>query len=102
MKQKHDELKAAIERGIVDNSKAVGKNDDSGHVLFEGCMSIFCLEEIICVADITGLVPAPPPPSPSGPENKANMYQVSLAVCIPAVLTTLPLRCLNHSSSSTV
>ena len=29
MKQKRDELKAAIERGIVDNSKAVGKNDDS-------------------------------------------------------------------------
>ena len=26
MKQKHDELKAAIERGIVDNSKAVGKH----------------------------------------------------------------------------
>ena len=64
MKQKHDELKAAIERGIVDNSKAVGKNDDSGHVLFEGCMSIFCLEEIICVADITGLVPSPLPPLP--------------------------------------
>ena len=26
MKQKHDELKAAIERGIVDSSKAVGKH----------------------------------------------------------------------------
>lgn len=44
MKQKHDELKAAIEKGIVDNSKAVGKNDDS-YVLFEDCTSIFCLEE---------------------------------------------------------
>ena len=32
MKQKRDELKAAIERGIVDNSKAVGKNDGSYHV----------------------------------------------------------------------
>ena len=29
MKQKHDELKAAVERGIVDNSRAVGKNDGS-------------------------------------------------------------------------
>ena len=29
MKQKRDELKAAIERGIVDKSKAVGKNDGS-------------------------------------------------------------------------
>ena len=44
MKQKHDELKAAIEKGIVDNSKAVGKNDDS-YVLFEDCTSVFCLEE---------------------------------------------------------
>ena len=39
MKQKHDELKAAIEKGIVDNSKAVGKDDDSYHVLFEDCTS---------------------------------------------------------------
>ena len=29
MKQKHDELKAAVERGIVDNSRAVGKNGGS-------------------------------------------------------------------------
>ena len=30
MKQKHDELKAAIERGIVDSNKAVGENDGRG------------------------------------------------------------------------
>ena len=36
MKQKRDELKAAIERGIVDNSKAVGKNDGSYHVGWSG------------------------------------------------------------------
>ena len=54
---------------------------------------------------ITGLVPRPPPPSPRGlrtrPTSIKHHWQYALAG-IPAVLTTLPMRCLNHSCSSTV